>query len=117
MNDYSTAFIREILQKNYLESFYDFCEELGGPTFEVMQPILDFEADRQVIMITKQSLASQNMGDLSKENRKKLYPNIGQLVDIQNILAEVDTEEDLKKALSPIPVRFYVSNETRNTPR
>jgi len=100
-DEYSTAFIREMLQKNYLESFYDYCEALGGVTWEVMATVLEFEADRQVLTITKQSIA--NPKELPKADRKKLFPNFGQLVDIQSDLHEVDNEEDFKKKLSSFP--------------
>ncbi|KAK3755865.1 hypothetical protein QZH41_014326, partial [Actinostola sp. cb2023] len=43
----------------YLESFYKFCENLGGTTADVMCPILKFEADRRAIIITINSFGTE----------------------------------------------------------
>ena len=39
--------IRNTLYKSYLESFYNFCVDIGGETADVMCEILAFEADRR----------------------------------------------------------------------
>ena len=97
--------IRCYLSQEYLQSFYAFCQSVGGPTEEVMCGILavrikhvdlisrsyhirlfvflifpcsicvcyQFEADRRAINITLNSFGTE----LSKEDRKKLYPTIG----------------------------------------
>ena len=47
----------------------------GTPTQEVMSEVLEFEADRRSINITINSFGTE----LSKQDRKKLYPNFGRL--------------------------------------
>lgn len=111
LDDHSTAFVREMLQKKYLESFYDFCFQVGGITWEVMSAILEFEADRQVLTITKQSIA--NPKELPKEDRVLLFPNFGQLVDIQSDLSQVTDEEELKKKVQIFP-EYYKMLEQVN---
>eukprot|EP00735_Rhodelphis_limneticus_P006305 TRINITY_DN18694_c0_g1::TRINITY_DN18694_c0_g1_i1::g.20457::m.20457 TRINITY_DN18694_c0_g1::TRINITY_DN18694_c0_g1_i1::g.20457 ORF type:complete len:352 (+),score=53.59,sp/P54641/VA0D_DICDI/62.57/3e-162,vATP-synt_AC39/PF01992.11/4.3e-98 TRINITY_DN18694_c0_g1_i1:59-1114(+) len=67
--------IRSSLYKAYLEDFYAFCQELGGPTAEIMGQILEFEADRRCINITLNSFGTE----LTKDDRAKLYPTCGLL--------------------------------------
>lgn len=107
-DEFSTDYIRALLQKNYLESFYDYCRELGGVTEEIMTEILDFEADRAVLTITRQSYNSKN---LPKDERRKLYPNFGKLVDIHDELSDVDDDENLRRLLKPFTVRFLSTLE------
>ena len=44
--------IRNTLYKSYLESFYNFCKNIGGETEEVMCPILAVSQTRRPLMIT-----------------------------------------------------------------
>ena len=37
----SMDYMKNMLRKNYLESFYDFCKSIGGTTSEVMSEILE----------------------------------------------------------------------------
>lgn len=107
-DEYSTDYLRGLLQKNYLESFYDFCQSIGGTTAEVMCPLLEFEADRAVLTITRQSYAvrEESANKLPKDERKKLYPNFGELYDVQDKLAEVDDDSAMLEILKPYPY-FY----------
>jgi V-type H+-transporting ATPase subunit d len=95
-DELSIEYIRGVLQKNYLEAFYDFVLELGGETAEVMGRVLSFEADRLVV-----SVASNTAGlkDLLPEDRKKLFPNFGTLVDVQDDLAGVQSSEQIAERL------------------
>ena len=43
----STNEIESDLSQSYLESFYNFCLNIGGETADVMCEILAFEADRR----------------------------------------------------------------------
>jgi V-type H+-transporting ATPase subunit d len=75
LNEMNIEIIRNTLYKEYLESFYHFCESIGGPTFDVMGSILAFEADRRAFNITINSFGTE----LTKDIRAKLYPTIGKL--------------------------------------
>ncbi|KAI4154151.1 MAG: hypothetical protein LQ340_001856 [Diploschistes diacapsis] len=79
LDELNIEIIRNTLYKNYLEDFYKFVTEhpelKGTPTSEVMSEILEFEADRRAINITLNSFGTE----LSKAERKKLYPEIGRL--------------------------------------
>lgn len=79
LDELNIEIIRNTLYKNYLEDFYKFVNEepgiAGTPTATVMREVLEFEADRRSINITLNSFGT----DLSKADRKKLYPNFGRL--------------------------------------
>ena len=79
LDELNIEIIRNTLYKNYLEDFYKFVNEepgmKGTPTADVMNEVLEFEADRRSINITLNSFGTE----LSKQDRKKLYPNFGRL--------------------------------------
>ncbi|EME46095.1 hypothetical protein DOTSEDRAFT_70182 [Dothistroma septosporum NZE10] len=79
LDELNIEIIRNTLYKNYLEDFHRFVNEepgiAGTPTQEVMSEVLEFEADRRSINITINSFGTE----LSKQDRKKLYPNFGRL--------------------------------------
>ena len=79
LDELNIEIIRNTLYKNYLEDFHHFVNTAPGiagtPTQTVMSEILEFEADRRSINITINSFGT----DLSKADRKKLYPNFGRL--------------------------------------
>lgn len=99
LDEHSLEFIRTVLQKNYLEAFYDFCEELGGDTAEVMCPALDFEADRLVVTIVANTGA---MKEISPDDRKRMFPRIGTMAPIQDDLAACESREQLCDALKSL---------------
>ncbi|KZT12014.1 ATPase V0 complex subunit D [Laetiporus sulphureus 93-53] len=95
LDDLNIEIIRNTLYKAYLEDFYAFCEKLGGPTAEVMQRTLAFEADRRSINITINSFGT----GLSKESRAKLFPAFGRLFPAgNNALARADDVDQVRQA-------------------
>jgi len=95
-DELSVEYIRGLLHKNYLEAFYDLCSSIGGDTAMVMCPLLEFEADRLVVTITANTCG---LRDLNAGDRRKLYPNIGSLLDLHDDLANTETEDQLKDKL------------------
>jgi len=88
--------VRNTLYKAYLEDFHNFCLSMGGPTAEMMDLILSFEADRRSINITINSFGTE----LSKDERQKLYPNFGMLHPEGIMrLAKADDIEQVRQAL------------------
>ena len=79
LDELNIEIVRNTLYKNYLEDFHRFVNEdreiKGTPTQDVMSEILEFEADRRSINITINSFGTE----LTKTDRKKLYPNFGRL--------------------------------------
>jgi V-type H+-transporting ATPase subunit d len=79
LDELNIEIIRNMLYKNYLEDFYNWVnthpDVKGTPTSEIMSNVLEFEADRRSINITLNSFGTE----LSKQERKKLYPGIGKL--------------------------------------
>lgn len=79
LDELNIEIIRNTLYKNYLEDFHRFVTEdpelKWTPTSGVMTEILEFEADRRAINITINSFGTE----LSKTDRRKLYPNFGRL--------------------------------------
>jgi len=94
LDDLNIEIIRNTLYKAYLEDFHAFCGTIGGPTAEVMQRILAFEADRRSINITINSFGTE----LSKERRAKLFPSIGRLYPAgNNALARAEDFEQVRQ--------------------
>ncbi|KAI8058997.1 ATP synthase subunit [Gongronella butleri] len=75
LDELNIEIIRNTLYKAYLEDFYQFCQSLDGRTGEVMGEILNFEADRRTVNITINSFGTE----LTKDDRKKLFPSMGRL--------------------------------------
>lgn len=79
LDELNIEIIRNTLYKNYLEDFHNWVntdpEIAGTPTADIMSETLEFEADRRSINITLNSFGTE----LSKADRKKLYPNFGRL--------------------------------------
>lgn len=109
-DELSLEYIRGMLQKNHLEAFYDFCLEIGGDTATIMCPMLQFEADRSVITVTANTCGIR---DINPEDRCKLYPNIGLLVDVHDELSQVQDEEQLKDRLKRFPEYAELFDDTR----
>ena len=107
-DEVSLEYIRGILQKNYLEAFYEFCESLGGDTASVMCNVLDFEADRCVITVTANTCGVR---DLHPDDRLKLYPTIGHLAEIHDQLCTVEDEEQLKERLRRFPEYYEMFDD------
>ena len=103
LDELNIEIIRNTLYKNYLEDFYRFVNEhpelKGTPTAEVMSEVLEFEADRRAINITLNSFGTE----LSKADRKKLYPEFGQLYPEGTLmLSRADDIEGVSLAVSGI---------------
>lgn len=101
LDELNIEIIRNTLYKNYLEDFYKFVTEnpelKGTPTSEVMAEVLGFEADRRAINITLNSFGTE----LSKQDRKKLYPNFGGLYPEGTLmLSRADDLEGVALAVS-----------------
>lgn len=58
--------ITNMLQKLWLEDFYSYTQELGGATAEIMKELLEFEADRRAIEITRNSFATDLNSDINR---------------------------------------------------
>ena len=103
LDELNIEIVRNTLYKNYLEDFYRFVTEhpelRGTPTADVMAEILEFEADRRAINITLNSFGTE----LSKQDRKKLYPEIGQLYPEGTLmLSRADDAEAVGLAVSGV---------------
>jgi len=93
LDEMNVELIRNTLYKAYLEAFYEFCENLGGETAEVMCEILAFEADRRALIITINSFDTE----LTKEDRARLFPKCGKLYpDGLAALARADDYEQVR---------------------
>jgi len=107
LDELNIEIVRNTLYKNYLEDFYSFVTTdpsmANTPTSEVMTVLLEFEAVRRAINITLNSFGTE----LSKADRKRLYPNFGRLYpegtlmlsradDIEGVRIAVDGVSDYK---------------------
>ena len=103
LDELNIEIIRNTLYKNYLEDFYKFVTEhpelRNTPTSEVMAEVLEFEADRRAINITLNSFGTE----LSKTDRKKLYPDFGRLYPEGTLmLSRADDMEGVSLAVSGV---------------
>ncbi|KAF7846429.1 hypothetical protein BT93_L4384 [Corymbia citriodora subsp. variegata] len=101
LDELNIEIVRNTLYKNYLEAFHDFCnndsEMATTCTGEIMSEILKFEADRRAINITLNSFGTE----LSKEQRRKLYPDFGHLYpEGMLMLSRADDLEGVSLAVS-----------------
>lgn len=101
LDELNIEIVRNTLYKNYLQDFYRFVTEhselQGTPTSEVMAEVLEFEADRRAINITLNSFGTE----LSKQDRKKLYPDFGGLYPEGTLmLSRADDLEGVALAVS-----------------
>eukprot|EP01061_Rhynchopus_euleeides_P046767 TRINITY_DN9034_c0_g1_i1.p1 TRINITY_DN9034_c0_g1~~TRINITY_DN9034_c0_g1_i1.p1 ORF type:complete len:393 (+),score=179.75 TRINITY_DN9034_c0_g1_i1:75-1253(+) len=93
----SREYVHAIFKKSYLESFYDLCQEIGGDTWEMMKTLLEFEADRTVIGLTRNCFGNKDIKPGLE--RARLYPNFGTLVDWHPRIADCDDDEALRNVL------------------
>ena len=103
LDELNIEIIRNTLYKNYLEDFHKFVNEepaiRGTPTASVMNEVLEFEADRRSINITLNSFGTE----LSKAERKKLYPEFGRLYPEGNLmLSRADDAEGVRIAVDGV---------------
>lgn len=103
LDELNIEIVRNTLYKNYLEDFYHFVNNnpglVGTPTSEVMSEVLEFEADRRAINITLNSFGTE----LSKADRKKLYPEFGKLYPEGSLmLSRADDVEGVGLAVSGV---------------
>ena len=103
LDELNIEIIRNTLYKSYLEDFYKFCTTepglAGTPSAEIMDEILGFEADRRAINITLNSFGTE----LSKNERKKLYPAFGKLYPVGSyMLSQADDVEGVRSAVEGV---------------
>lgn len=103
LDELNIEIVRNTLYKNYLEDFHRFVTEhpdlRNTPTAEVMSEVLSFEADRRAINITLNSFGTE----LSKEDRRKLYPEFGVLYPEGTLmLSRADDIEGVALAVSGV---------------
>jgi len=109
LDELNIEIIRNTLFKAYLEDFHRFCQELGGVTAEVMSGILEFEADRRAVNITLNSIGT----DLSKSDRKNLYPRFGMLYPEGTAkLEKADSPETVKQVMDLFPNYHGLFNDS-----
>lgn len=103
LDELNIEIIRNTLYKNYLEDFYNWvntnADTRGTPTAEVMSEVLEFEADRRSMNITLNSFGTE----LSKAERRKLYPNFGKLYPEGTLmLSRADDVEGVRIAVDGV---------------
>nr|BAN42514.1 vacuolar ATP synthase subunit D, putative [Entamoeba invadens] len=107
LTELNVEIVRNTLYKGYLEEFYAFCEKLGGETTRVMEDILNYEADRRAITVTINSFGT----DLSRDDRTKLFPNLGLLYPVgMGNLAKATDMEGVVKAVEYVPAYKNLMN-------
>lgn len=108
--------LKNSIMKLYLEDFYEFCQQLGGETAEIMGGLLKARADRNAINITLNSFNTPlNEVSMRETVRKSLYPSIGELYpEGTDLLVKVDEDAKLIQALSFYPVYRAIFEKFHN---
>jgi len=112
--------ITNMLQKLWLEDFYDYCSSLGGETAMAMRELLEFEADRRAIMITMNSFETfLNEPSNRDKERQALYCNFGSLYPdaTLNTFNKVADMQQLGLALQPYAVYRELWKRAQETGR
>jgi V-type H+-transporting ATPase subunit d len=94
LTDTGVEMMKDKLYKEYFSDFYNFCvNELGGGTGEVMQSLLEFEADKRAINIAVNSL---NHPEITTDDKIGLNPPFGSLYpEGFQMLAEAKEDQTL----------------------
>mmetsp|Transcript_40477 Transcript_40477/g.66216 ORF Transcript_40477/g.66216 Transcript_40477/m.66216 type:complete len:391 (+) Transcript_40477:47-1219(+) len=96
--------IKNSLMKLYLEDFYDFCQRIGGDTATVMGELLRERADKVAVLITLHSFQTSLSDEAMRQDRRRLYPALGQLYPQGTaMLAEASDEQALGQVLENFP--------------
>jgi len=94
--------IKNSLKKIWMENFKNYCKTLNGTTTEIMDELLNFEADCQAIQIVYNSLAYESTNQFQEAERKKTLPHFGNLYpSVTQVLLKCATFEILKECLAP----------------
>lgn len=103
LDDVNIEIIRNKLYRAYLQDFYSFVRnEIDQPAREIIQELLEFEADRRAINIALNSLQSSDI--ITPELKSELLPNMGKLYPVvtQQLATEVADFDSLKSVLSNV---------------
>jgi len=103
-NEVEIDIIDNMLQKLWLEDFYEYSLSLGGTTAQQMKELLEFEADKRAIAITINSFHSNlNEQQNRASERRQLYCSFGTLYPdcTMNKFNNVSNMQQLGAALEP----------------
>merc|ERR1712061_780330 len=94
--------MKATLKKAWLEDFYNFCQQQGGTTAEVMGHILKMEADFRVLLVTLNALNTHLSTESKLQDRNSLYPSFGYLYpEGVKELRKVWNDTTVRQALEP----------------
>lgn len=101
LDDLNIELVRNKLYKAYLEDFHKFItENIDQPACEIMQSLLEFEADRRSINIALNSLQSP---DIDPELKSELLPDLGKLYPLgTSHLAQASDFETVRSAVNNV---------------
>ncbi|KAL5467391.1 hypothetical protein EMCRGX_G031609 [Ephydatia muelleri] len=113
LDEVNIEIIRNSLYKAYIEDFYQFCQNIGGATADVMGTILAFEADRRAFIITINSFGTE----LTADDREKLYPSCGKLYPYGlHQLAKCEDYEQVRQVAETYPEYASIFAGAGNNP-
>ncbi|KAG7798271.1 hypothetical protein KL929_002236 [Ogataea haglerorum] len=101
LDDMNIEIIKNALYKAYLEDFMQFCKtKLPSPSDEIMERLINFEADKRAINICINSLDTE----LGTDDKLKLLPALGILSNTayQHQMAQSDDLENLKTIITSL---------------
>lgn len=110
LDDLNIEIIRNILYKEYLEDFHEFClTKLPSPTNEIMDRLISFEADKRAINIVINSFGSN---EVTAQDKVKMLPSIGLLAPLKHQLSECSDLELVKSLVTSIGAYSDFFDET-----
>lgn len=115
--DVEIEIISNMLKKYWLEDFYRYCQTLGGTTWELMEELLSFEADRRAISITINSFGTELNEPVERETKRRaLYASFGRLYpEAINEFSKVGDMQRLQQVLEKYePFRSLYAQSQRD---
>lgn len=107
LNEMTVEMMKDKLYKEYLQDFYNFCNnECGGTTAEVMSSLLEFEADKRAINIGINCVLHPH---ITKEEKMALNPRFGLLFpEGFEAIADCKSEDEIYNLLANQQKPAYV---------
>ncbi|AMD22086.1 HGL254Cp [Eremothecium sinecaudum] len=103
LDDVNIEIIRNKLYRAYLQDFHSFADrEIPQPARDVVQQMLEFEADRRAINIALNSLQSSDV--ITSDIKRELLPNLGKLYPVmtEQLASELSDFDSLRSIISNV---------------
>jgi V-type H+-transporting ATPase subunit d len=114
LSELDLEIMRASLKKSWLEDFFAFCSHLPWTTQEIMEDILNKQADFLCLSVTLNSLNSPMGGQTKLSDRNALFPHFGYLYPAATeALRKATNEQTIRAAIDTFPQYLEVFEQCR----